>query len=42
MHLLVHSIMCKSARNNESNGGLDVALEGKLHVGLNVALEGAH
>ena len=33
--------MCKSAQNNSSNGGLDAAIKGILHVGLNVALEGA-
>ena len=32
--------MYKSAQNNSSNGGPDAAL-GTLHLGLNVALEGA-
>ena len=33
--------MCKSAKNNSSNGGPDTALEGTLHGGVNVILKGA-
>ena len=33
--------MRKSAQNNSSDGGPDAAIEGTLHGGLNVALEGA-
>ena len=41
MHFFVYSLMRKSAKNNLSNGGDDTALEGKLHDGVNVTLEGA-
>ena len=33
--------MHKSAQNNSSNDGPDTALEGTLHGGVNVTLEGA-
>ena len=33
--------MRKSAQSNSSNGGPDAALEGTLHDGVNVTLEGA-
>ena len=33
--------MRKSAQSNSANGGPDAALEGTLHGGVNVALEGA-
>ena len=41
MRLLFDSLMRKSAHNNSSNGEPDAALEGTLHGGLHVALEGA-
>ena len=34
--------MRQSAHSNSSNGGPDAALEGTLHGGVKVALEGAH
>ena len=33
--------MRRIAQNNSSNGGLDAAIEGTLHGGVNVGLEGA-
>ena len=41
MHFLVHPLMRKSAQSNSSNGGPDAALEGALHDGVNITLEGA-
>ena len=32
--------MLKSAQKNPSNGGSDTALEGTLHGGVKIALEG--
>ena len=37
----MHSLMRKSVQNKLSNGGPDGPLEGTLHSGPNVALEGA-
>ena len=41
MLFLVHPLMIKIAQSHSSNGGPDAALEGTLHGGINVTLEGA-
>ena len=37
----MHSLMRESAQNNLSNEGIDAALVGALHGGLNIAAYGA-